>query len=64
LSCLGVGTTAHTDVAQYAGRRGPSVASAWWLATFPGLAIIPTVLSINMIRDWLRDFLHSRLHIG
>jgi peptide/nickel transport system permease protein len=41
------------------------VASAWWLATFPGLAIMLTVLSINMIGDWLRDFLDPRLrHIG
>jgi len=41
------------------------VASAWWLATFPGLAIMVTVLSINLIGDWLRDFLDPRLrHIG
>ena len=41
------------------------VASAWWMATFPGLAIMLTVLSINMIGDWLRDFLDPRLrHIG
>jgi peptide/nickel transport system permease protein len=41
------------------------VASAWWLATFPGLAIMVTVLSINMIGDWLRDFLDPRLrHLG
>jgi peptide/nickel transport system permease protein len=41
------------------------VASAWWLATFPGLAIMATVLSINMIGDWLRDLLDPRLrHIG
>ena len=37
------------------------VASAWWLATFPGIAIVLTVLSINMIGDWLRDFLDPRL---
>jgi peptide/nickel transport system permease protein len=30
------------------------VASAWWLATFAGLVIMVTVLSINMIGDWLR----------
>lgn len=37
------------------------VASAWWLATFPGLAIMLTVLSINMIGDWLRDYFDPRL---
>ena len=37
------------------------VGSAWWLATFPGLAIMLTVLSINVIGDWLRDYLDPRL---
>jgi peptide/nickel transport system permease protein len=37
------------------------VASAWWLATFPGIAILITVLSINMIGDWVRDVLDPRL---
>jgi len=30
---------------------------AWWLATFPGLAIMITVLSINFLGDALRDIL-------
>ncbi len=30
-------------------------ALAWWLATFPGLAIVLTVLSVNFLGDWLRD---------
>ena len=34
---------------------------AWWLATFPGVAIMLTVLSINLIGDWLRDFFDPRL---
>jgi len=37
------------------------VSSAWWLATFPGVAIMLTVLSINVIGDWLRDYLDPRL---
>ncbi len=28
---------------------------AWWLATFPGLAIMMTVISINLLGDGLRD---------
>jgi peptide/nickel transport system permease protein len=41
------------------------VASAWWLATFRGPAIMLTELWINMIGDWLRDFPDARLrHIG
>lgn len=27
---------------------------AWWIATFPGFAIMLTVLSINILGDWLR----------
>ena len=28
---------------------------AWWLSTFPGLAIVLTVLAVNFLGDWLRD---------
>lgn len=34
---------------------------AWWLATFPGLSIMLTVLSINVLGDWLRDYLDPRI---
>lgn len=40
------------------------VATAWWLATFPGLAIMTAVLSVNLLGDWLRDFLDPRLKGG
>jgi peptide/nickel transport system permease protein len=29
---------------------------AWWLPTFPGLALSLTVLAANMLGDWLRVF--------
>ena len=32
-----------------------------WLATFPGLAIALTVFGINVVGDWLRDYLDPRL---
>jgi ABC-type dipeptide/oligopeptide/nickel transport system permease subunit len=35
--------------------------SAWWLVTFPGLAIILTVLGANLFGDALRDTLDPRL---
>ena len=35
----------------------------WWITTFPGLAIMITVLSINMLGDGLRDALDPRLRI-
>lgn len=34
---------------------------AWWLATFPGLAIVVTVLAFNLVGDGLRDALDPRL---
>jgi len=37
------------------------VVSAWWIAFFPGLAIMLTVLSFNMLGDWLRDRLDPKL---
>jgi peptide/nickel transport system permease protein len=37
------------------------VATGWWLATFPGLAITVTVLGIIFLGDWLRDALDPRL---
>jgi peptide/nickel transport system permease protein len=37
------------------------LAVAWWLAAFPGLALMLTVLAINVLGDWLRDLLDPRL---
>ena len=37
------------------------LATAWWIATFPGLGIMLTVLAINLVGDWLRDVLDPRL---
>jgi peptide/nickel transport system permease protein len=34
---------------------------AWWISTFPGLAIMVTVLAINLVGDGLRDALDPRL---
>lgn len=34
---------------------------AWWLSTFPGLAIVITVLCFNLVGDGLRDALDPRL---
>jgi peptide/nickel transport system permease protein len=34
---------------------------AWWIVTFPGIAITITVLGSNMVGDWLRNVLDPRL---
>jgi peptide/nickel transport system permease protein len=39
------------------------ITTAWWLATFPGLAILITVLGINLFGDGLRDTLDPRLTV-
>lgn len=31
--------------------------TAWWVSVFPGLAILVTVLGLNLLGDWLRDSL-------
>jgi len=37
------------------------IVSAWWVSFFPGLAILLTVLTLNLIGDWLRDSLDPKL---
>jgi peptide/nickel transport system permease protein len=39
------------------------LSTAWWLTTFPGLAILITVLGINLFGDGLRDTLDPRLKV-
>ncbi|MGE7273230.1 ABC transporter permease [Brevibacillus panacihumi] len=62
LSFLGMGVQAPTvtwgnilsDGRQY-------LATSWWIATFPGIAITLTVLGVIFLGDWLRDILDPRL---
>ena len=37
------------------------IVTAWWVSMFPGLAIILTVLSLNLLGDWLRDHYDPKL---
>jgi peptide/nickel transport system permease protein len=37
------------------------VTSAWWVSSFPGLAILLVVLAFNLLGDWLRDTLDPKL---
>jgi peptide/nickel transport system permease protein len=62
LSFLGLGAqppTPEWGALLNAGRDW--VREAWWLTTFPGLAIMITVLAINMLGDGLRDVLDPQL---
>jgi peptide/nickel transport system permease protein len=58
---LGVPPSVPTWGSMLAESRDTLIANKWWLATFPGLAIVITVLSFNILGDWLRDFLDPRL---
>jgi len=62
LSFLGLGAqppTPEWGALLNAGRDW--VREAWWLTTFPGMAIMITVLAINMVGDGLRDILDPQL---
>ena len=64
LSFLGLGVQPPTPTwgAMLADGRA-YLSTAWWLATFPGLSIMLTVLGINLLGDWLRDVLDPRLQL-
>ena len=62
LSFLGLGVQPPTPswgTMVAAGRN--NLLGAWWLSTFPGLAIVFTVLSFNLVGDGLRDAMDPRL---
>jgi ABC-type dipeptide/oligopeptide/nickel transport system permease subunit len=62
LSFLGVGSgRAYPTWGQMIALGRDFVSVAWWLATFPGLAILATVLAINLVGDRLRDALDPRI---
>jgi peptide/nickel transport system permease protein len=37
------------------------LAVAWWMGIFPGTSLMLTVLAINLLGDWLRDYLDPTL---
>lgn len=56
LSFLGTGIPRPTPAWGLMVADGRSlVVTAWWLAFFPGIAIMLVVLSMNLLGDWLRD---------
>lgn len=63
LSFLGLGVPPDVPTwgSMLSESRDHLLSNKWWLAVFPGLAIVFTVLAFNIIGDWLRDFLDPRL---
>jgi peptide/nickel transport system permease protein len=65
LSFLGLGTP--PEIPSWGGmlQEGRALINiAWWLTTFPGIAIMLTVVAFNFIGDWLRDRLDPRTDVG
>ena len=64
LSFLGLGVQPPTPTWGWMLADGRNyLATAWWLATLPGLAIMLSVLAVNLLGDWLRDTLDPRLKV-
>jgi peptide/nickel transport system permease protein len=64
LSFLGLGTqppTPEWGLMLSEGRA--SLRTSWWVTFFPGLAIMITVMAINLLGDGLRDVLDPRLKL-
>ena len=62
LSFLGVGIPPPTAAWGLMVGEGRSlIVTAWWLCLWPGLAILLTVMSGNLLGDWIRDRLDPKL---
>lgn len=62
LSFLGIGIPRPTPAWGLLVADGRQlIVSSWWISLFPGLAILLTVLSVNLLGDSLRDWLDPKL---
>lgn len=61
LSFLGVGVPPPTPTwGSMISEGRPYVEMGWWAVTFPGLALMLTVLAVNLLGDQLRDLLDPK----
>ena len=61
LSFLGLGDANLMSWGYLIGAGRTSLRTAWWVCAFPGIAILLTVLSINLVGEGLNDALNPRL---
>jgi peptide/nickel transport system permease protein len=61
LSFLGLGDPNAMSWGYMIGAGRTVIRNAWWLSFFPGLAILLTVLALNLIGEGLNDALNPRL---
>jgi peptide/nickel transport system permease protein len=65
LSFLGLGVPIGTPTWGVMISEGREyIATAWWVTAFPGIAILVTVMAVNLVGDWLRDVLDPRMRRG
>ncbi|MGI4777435.1 MAG: hypothetical protein ACRYGA_04860 [Janthinobacterium lividum] len=58
LTLLGLGLGVDPQIPTWGGMLADGrnyLQTAWWVSVFPGLAIMLTVLGLNLLGDWLRD---------
>lgn len=60
LSFLGLGDPNQMSWGYMVGAARTMLRQAWWMALFPGLAIVLTVLALNLVGEGLNDGLNAR----
>jgi peptide/nickel transport system permease protein len=61
LSFLGLGVPSNIPTwGRIVSEGREYVATEWWISLFPGLAILLTVMGINLLGDWLREELDPK----
>jgi peptide/nickel transport system permease protein len=61
ISFLGLGDQNLMSWGYMIGEGRSTIRDAWWLSVFPGIAVVATVLALNLIGDGLNDALNPRL---
>jgi peptide/nickel transport system permease protein len=61
ISFLGLGDQNLMSWGYMIGEGRSTIRDAWWLSLFPGIAVVVTVLALNLIGDGLNDALNPRL---
>lgn len=61
LSFMGLGDPNHMSWGYMIGSGRTVIRQAWWMSLFPGLAILITVVAINLVGEALNDALNPRI---
>jgi len=61
LSFMGLGDPNQMSWGYMVGTARTVLRQAWWMAVFPGVAIVLTVLALNLVGEGLNDGLNTRL---